>query len=526
MTCARSFAIVTAALLTVGVTCGDDPDDSGGEASDETTASETTDGTSTTHDTGGTSDTEDGTGSDDETGSETTGGSSTTGPDPDACDGTGPTPEWIPNVRVNDDQGSSLQTEVALAVGTDGVVLAGWIDYRDGGQCGYAVSDDHGDTWSDNFFVEPQQGNITGDPVVGSDEAGNLYIACQDYGTSEIRLSRSTNGGLNWEPIRSVMDSPDKPWVAGARDGTVYLTRLGEGANYQRSTDGGHQWDPALELGWVGHGTALAPGNEGTLHIAYNTTGDQMGYARSSDWGESLDGIATLGHMGQACYGCEPRDHPITAAATDPTGTVVAIVWSSQMAEGDLEDDVWALVSQNRGHSWSERLRVNDSPIDQHTRQFQPWVAVDGCGEIYVIWTDFRRGGTEAATFYASTDDPDAGFGENTEITDDTGSISGFYGDYKAIVVQGEYVYAAWSDFRYGDGDIFFSRSKHARVGPLSRRATRGRRWSPWIDPPRDAHLIDPDWQRVPRSTRPLAPDKGTDEPPEGSSPLPGAKRH
>jgi hypothetical protein len=502
--------ILTATLLVGLAGCGGDTDDSGGGTSGQTTTSQSTNGPTATADDNGDGS---GTASGSATATATTGQGTTTSSASDACEGPGPTPDWIPNVRVDDDQGAVLQTEVALAAGTDGVLVAGWIDNRHGGVCGYAVSDDHGDNWSENFFIEPQQGSITGDTVVGSDEAGNLYIACQDYGTSEIRLSRSTNGGQNWEPIRSVMDSPDKPWVAGARDGTVYLTRLGDGANYQRSIDGGHQWEPGLELGWVGHGTALAPGNEGTLHIAYNTTGDEMGYARSSDWGETLDGIATLGHMGQACYGCEPRDHPITAAAADPTGTVVALVWSSQMADGDLEDDVWALVSQNRGHSWSERLRVNDNPIDQHTRQFQPWVAVDGCGEIYVIWTDFRRGGTEAAIFYASTDDPDAGFGENTEITDDTGSISGFYGDYKAIVVQGEYVYAAWSDFRYGDGDIFFTRSKHARVGPLPRRGAEVRRWSPWTDPPRDTHLIDPGWQRVQRSTRPLAPHQGTDEP-------------
>lgn len=466
--------------------CGDDSEDTGGGS--ETRASgapEPTGGSSGDPSSGVTEAGSAGTAGETEIGSTSTAVTDETGTgdgDRGSCADPAPAPAWTPNVRINDDGGTANQTEVVLATGRPGVVLAGWVDYRSGGRCGFAVSNDYGDSWSENFLIQPQGSGITGDPVVGSDAEGNLYIACQDYSTSEIRFTRSADDGWNWETVRSVMDSPDKPWIAGASDGILFLTRLGEGDNYQRSPDGGVTWEAGLPLGWVGHGTAIAAGNEGTVHIAYNTTGDQMGYARSSDWGATLEGTATLGTMGSACYGCEPRDHPITAGAADPTGSVVALVWSATMSQGDLADDVWALISRDRGTTWSERIRVNDTPLDGDTRQFQPWVAVDECGEVHVIWTDFRDGGTPSALYYASTDDPEAGFGPSMEVTDDVGTIQSFHGDYKGLVVQRNWVMAAWSDFRNGHGDIYFSRSPHARTGTLPGQ-TRGRTKTSWTTP-------------------------------------------
>lgn len=87
------------------------------------------------------------------------------------------------------------------------------------------------------------------------------------------------------------------------------------------------------------------------------------------------------------------------------------------------------------------------------------------------------------------------------------GSVRGLHGDYKALVVQGEWIMAAWSDFREGNGDIYFSRSRHARTGTLPRQ-TFARRWNPRTDPPRDR--VDAPEQLTPYiSTRPpTQPDR------------------
>ncbi len=102
--------------------------------------------------------------------------------------------------------------------------------------------------------------------------------------------------------------------------------------------------------------------------------------------------------MGSACFGCEPRNHPITGAGSDPSGRVLAVTWSSTMPGGDGDDDVWVVISRDSGETFGERLRVNDN--ETRSRQFQSWAAVDAAGTTHVIWTDLRNNG-ENATYYA-----------------------------------------------------------------------------------------------------------------------------
>jgi hypothetical protein len=363
-----------------------------------------------------------------------------------------------PNIRVNDDPGSAAQVEVALAARPDGVLLAGWVDSRSGTRCAYSVSRDGGMTWGKNFTVASMGNGITGDTSVGTDEAGNLYLACQDYGTSNILFASSSDSGQTFTPWRAVQPSPDKDWVAGVRSGTVFLTWLGGPGGFRRSIDVGVTWDAVFSLGSLNHGTAIAPSTTGLVHVPYNQ-GSQVRYVRSKDWGATLEPGRNLADMGSACFGCTPRSHPIVGAACDPTGQTVAITWASTSTGGDGDDDVWAIVSKDAGDTWSKRLRVNDNT--SMSRQFQPWVAVDRYGRVHVTWTDFRNGG-QNATYYASALDPDVGFEPNVEVTDARGPSPSFLGDYKGIAVQGDDVLVIWADSRRGNGDIYFARATGA----------------------------------------------------------------
>ena len=120
---------------------------------------------------------------------------------------TGPTPlgpaSFSANVRVDDATGTSNQAEVTMAARPDGLVLEGWIDERSGQRCGYSVSTDGGKTWGTNFFVGTTvPGGFVGDPGVAIDQAGNLYIVCEDYGTGQgtnsvgILFSMSSDSGM------------------------------------------------------------------------------------------------------------------------------------------------------------------------------------------------------------------------------------------------------------------------------------------------------------------------------------------
>jgi len=368
------------------------------------------------------------------------------------------TADAYPDVHVSGlpRQGETCEVSLAASSAANGPVVVAWVDFRNGTRCGYAASQDGGNTWGAPLIVGPSGGGFTGDAVIGVDETGNFYAACQDYGADQIRFSSSADGGLTWAAWRNVQSTIDKPWIAGARNGTVYLTWLGNTTaapgGFKRSLDRGLTWVNSYSLGMVYHGTAIGTGNTGAVHILYNQ-GAPLRYVRSTDWGATLEaGRNIVPDMGTSCYGCTPRQHPVVGGASSPDGRVVAAVWSSTFTGGDGDDDVWAVISRDNGNTWTAPIRVNSNT--NASRQFQPWVAVDRFGRVHAVWTDMRNGNN--AIFYANT--LTNAFGTNVELTDARGTVNGFYGDYKGITIQGDDVLATWADSRNGDNDIYFTR--------------------------------------------------------------------
>lgn len=366
------------------------------------------------------------------------------------------------NVRLNDDTGRGRQTEVALAAGPDGLVLAGWMDERAERVCAFSFSTDSGLTWSENVSI-PNVSNFVGDPAVAIDGGGTLYAICQQYGANNIRMMTSRDKGETWSDIRNIQSAPDKPYAqGGAEPGTVFVSWLGNPGGIKRSLDFGQTWDDPHSTGNIIHGTAITAAIDGTLHVPYNldSQDNQLRYLRSKDNGATYEAARDLvPDMGRFCFSCTPRQHPIVGASADPTGKYVAITWSSRMAAGEGDDDVWLLYSKDGGDTWTDPIRVNDNRTA--SRQFEPWVAVDAQGWVHVAWTDFRNGDND--TYYARSEDPTKGFEANIQVTDAPGTINvDFLGDYKSIVVQGSDVLIVWQDTRDDSGDIYFSRAAGA----------------------------------------------------------------
>jgi hypothetical protein len=382
-----------------------------------------------------------------------------------------------PNVKVNDNMGNTQENEVAMAV-RNGVIFVGWMDNRSRPRpCAYSWSTDGGTTWSKNLTTTTQAtgGNaFAGDPAVAIDDKGNLYAVCQDYasgglGTNYILMGHSKDGGATWSEFERVQQSLDKPWVGATGDGTVLLTWLGSPGGMKRSTDYGATWSQTISLGSINHGTAVSFGQNGLVHVPYNTRETTVTYRRSKDNGVTFEPARDLAQQGQPCRSpCSPRSHPIIGGGADPTGKVVAITWASRLEHPDAEgdDDVWVIVSYDSGDTFSEPIRVNDNPSE--SRQFQSWVAVDKYGAVHVVWTDLRNGG-ENATYYARMTSMESGFEANVEVTDDRGPANSFIGDYKGIDVDGRDVVVIWTDTRNDGGDIYFARAKDAAAagGPL-----------------------------------------------------------
>lgn len=376
------------------------------------------------------------------------------------------------NVRLNDDTGRTRQTEVALASGPDGLVLAGWMDERATRVCAFSFSTDGGATWSKNVSIPNSNGQFVGDPAVAIDGGGTLYAICQQYvnpgSTGGIRMMTSTDKGATWSAISTIQSAPDKPWAGGGvQDGTVFVSWLGNPGGIKRSVDHGKTWGPTQSLGNIIHGTAITTSTTGLVHVPYNldSNRNQLRYLRSKDNGETYEAARDLlPDMGTFCFQCNPRQHPIVGAGSDPTGKTVAITWTSRMTGGEGDDDVWLLYSKDGGDTWTKPIRVNDNKTA--SRQFESWVAVDAYGRVHVAWTDFRNGG-QNETWYARSADPTKGFEPNIQVTDGRGTgKTDFLGDYKGIVVQGADVLLVWQDTRNDVGDIYFSRAIGAAGAP------------------------------------------------------------
>jgi hypothetical protein len=366
------------------------------------------------------------------------------------------------NVRLNDDSGNGRQTEVALAAGPDGLVLAGWMDERAERVCAFSFSTDGGLTWSENVSI-PNISDFVGDPAVAIDGGGTLYAICQQYGANNIRLMTSKDKGESWSEIRDIQSAPDKPYAQGGVEaGTVFVSWLGSPGGIKRSVDFGETWEPVQSTGNIIHGTAITTSTTGLVHVPYNldSQNNQLRYLRSKDNGVTYaEPRDLIEDMGRFCFSCTPRMHPIVGAGSDPTGKFVAITWTSRMTGGEGDDDVWLLYSKDGGDTWTDPIRVNDNTSP--SRQFESWVGVDAQGWVHVAWTDFRNGNND--TYYARSADPTEGFEPNIQVTDGEGTTNvDFLGDYKGLVVQGSDVLIVWQDTRDDSGDIYFSRAAGA----------------------------------------------------------------
>ena len=118
------------------------------------------------------------------------------------------------------------------------------------------------------------------------------------------------------------------------------------------------------------------------------------------------------------------------------------------------DSDVFFAKSADGGATFGPNVRVNDDT--GHSRQYKPSLGLDAAGTIYMIWRDDRRG--HADIFFARSEDGGKTFTKNLLLNDDTGWA--YQGNPSIGVSPEGNVYAAWSDDRNENGDIYFTVSR------------------------------------------------------------------
>jgi hypothetical protein len=381
------------------------------------------------------------------------------------------------------------QNETAIAAAGNVVVVA-FNDARGGPSAcpddhaasGWGYSLDGGATFTDGGALPHPRDFNNGDPWLGVSPDGQTFYFSglwRGFAGFGFLRGRAIEGGFVWdEPVIISFPSTgafmDKEaFVVDPNDGTIYLTytdfRAPTGIKLTRSRDGGDTWLDPVMVNPGGQGSFPAVDNQGILYVAYNTAGvsGPIGVSRSLDGGDTFERVVTfpVRWQGVAFMDRSPAFPQLAVDVTRGTRDGWAyVVWHMLDEQNVLRP--YISHSEDGGSNWTTPIPM-DSDVNTTAFHWWPSVSVDSTGNVNAIWLDRRLNpGTGLTdTFFAQSTDGGNTF-TDVRMSDVSGNWQGirydggftFAGDYIRAVSVGTTVYAAWTDARNGDPDIYFAR--------------------------------------------------------------------
>jgi hypothetical protein len=382
------------------------------------------------------------------------------------------------------------------------------------------------------------------DPWVSFAPNGDVYVTSLSTtlagpfpSQSAILVTKSSDGGLHWANPTTLIDntSPfpkdelnDKEAVtADPTDPTgqtayVVWDRIqlpSDQANldafhsfgfrenifFSRTTDGGATWEPTRNLtnfldNKSAFGNQIVVEPDGTLVDVFtlsNGSGNQKAQAdqnvvaviRSTDHGVTWsDPIA--GPAEEAIPVSDPdtgqlvrSGEPIIDVTADPSNGNLYAVWADGRFSNFAHDDIAFSMSTDGGQTWSDPIKVNQTPSnipagDQQT--FTPSVAVGANGTVAVTYYDFRNNTADPglSTDYwivhadANFTNP-ASWSQENRLTNASFDLEKapvargeFLGDYQGLAAAGNSFYALFAQaVSSSDPSSIFFRDPPPAVG-------------------------------------------------------------
>jgi len=134
--------------------------------------------------------------------------------------------------------------------------------------------------------------------------------------------------------------------------------------------------------------------------------------------------------------------------------------WSDQRNSSN-DTDVWLKYSDNSGKSWSKEVRVNDDKPGKH--QFMSTLRIDPkSGALVGLFYD-RRNHDDWTTEVFIAVSVDGGLTFQNKKFSSSSFVSDpkkFFGDYLALEVYDNYIYAMWPEMRKGEIVLKYGRKK------------------------------------------------------------------
>lgn len=239
---------------------------------------------------------------------------------------------------------------------------------------------------------------LSGDDVLMTWAVTHPKMTSDKPFSNDLRLSRSTDGGMTFQP--SVLVNDDQQVIGHsfdslhvAPDGAVHIAwidgREGKkesGTFATRSTDQGRTVDKNLKIDentCVCCRTAMTSGPDGTLYVAWRKIlpGDlrETVVARSTDGGATYSAPVIVGHDRWVFPGCPHRP---ASVGTDRQGRLY-VAWYTEGA--DETPSIYLAYSDDKGETFSPKQKLN---LSKGTFPDHPQMAVDQEGRVILVWEE------------------------------------------------------------------------------------------------------------------------------------------
>jgi hypothetical protein len=287
----------------------------------------------------------------------------------------------------------SFGSEVVSAFQTGRIAPGGATDI------GWATSLDGGMTWTHGFLpgltIAYQNGpyDAASDPAVAYDAKhgvwmiASLPISNNNY-TPAVVVSRSSDG-LNWGDAVSVgpnVESSDKNWiVCDSYPGSPYYGNCyvewdnpatGDGILMSTSTDGGLTWGTAKGTANNAAGIGGQPLVQPNGHVVVPIEGIGISVFGSVNGGQSWTRTINVASINTHTDAGGIRSGPLPTAAVDGAGNVYVVWEDCRFRPGCTTNDLVIIASAN-GKKWTAVQRIPIDPTTSTVDHFIPGIGID-----------------------------------------------------------------------------------------------------------------------------------------------------
>ncbi|MFZ1319944.1 MAG: sialidase family protein, partial [Ignavibacteria bacterium] len=367
---------------------------------------------------------------------------------------------------------------------------------------GVYVTTDGGLTWNGRDTMNaPNLNDQRGDPAPIIDKNGtflygHLTSTTNFGGLTGMGANYSTNNGATWSSTFQIMananvdknmtgtdGSPSSPFFGNSYMAwTVFAGTAGDG-RVSRTTNGGVSWDPVITINSTpanhfaqGHDVAVAPnGNVFVCWTAGSSTSpfteDFVGIAKSTDGGVTytatenaydVNGSRSTSFNG---WGIRTNGFPridIDKSGGARNGWIYIVDGQINLAPAGSDADVILRRSSDNGATWSNGIRVNQDALNNGKVQFFPVVNVDDAGGVNVVYYDNRNFPSvgDSCSVYMSRSIDGGNTWTDLEVADHhfkPKNLPGIntMGDYIGVTSGNGKVWPVWMDDKAGPGTQF-----------------------------------------------------------------------